>query len=149
MSNVEMPRLVMACFWPSRDQYRRQEHTQIKELVFHRAALSPTGRFSFYGLPTDVKVQSSKMVGGEKVLDLSFSTVSQATQMEIPRCAHLAATIPEGSNQAVMLIASSSANHWKKKDTEQGISQAIDSFRAIPAPKSSLKARGKEGRSSV
>jgi len=44
-----------------------------------------------------------------------------------------------------MLIANSSANQWNKKDTQQGVAQVIDSsFHAIPAPKLSLKARGKE-----
>lgn len=109
---------------------------------------SATGRFSFYGPPTDVKVQRSTVVndGSVKLMDISFSTVSQATQTEIPRKARLAATIPSGSDQAVMLIASSSASRWKKKEVERGVEQAIDSFRSVPAPKSSLKARGKERR---
>ena len=108
---------------------------------------APTGRFSFYGPPTDIEVQKSKVTGDTKVLDLSFSTVSQATQTEIPRKARLAATIPTGSNQAVMLIASSSATRWKNKEVEKGVDQAMQSFRAIPAPRSSLKIRAKERRS--
>lgn len=108
---------------------------------------SPTGRFSFYGPPTDVKVQKSKMSGDFKIMDLRFSTVSQATQTEIPRKARLAATIPTGSSQVVMLIASSSATRWNKPQVISGVDQAIESFRAIPAPKSSLKVRAKERRS--
>jgi len=120
--------------------------SELNDSFFVDQLFAPTGRFSFYGPPTDVKVQKSKREGDTMTLDLSFSTVSQATQTEIPRKARLSATIPAGSSQAVMLIASSSANRWKKNDVEKGVAQAIDSFRAIPAPKSSLKARGKERR---
>lgn len=126
---------------------RGKSVAELKDGFFVEQLFAPTGRFSFYGPPTDVKVQKSKMMGDNmKSMDISFSTVSQATQTEIPRKARLSATIPAGSNQAVMLIASSSAPRWKKSDVEKGVSQAMDSFRAIPAPKTSLKARGKERR---
>lgn len=119
--------------------------SELKDSFFVDQLFSPQGRFAFYGPPTDIKVQKSKMVGEDmRTLELSFSTVSQATQTEIPRKARLSATIPSGSRQAVMLIASSSANRWKKSDVEKGVAQAMNSFRAIPAPKSSMKARGKE-----
>ena len=58
--------------------------------------LEPTGRFSFYGAPTDVKVKSSKVVGNNRFIDLSFSNLSQSTNAEIPRKALLVATIPPG-----------------------------------------------------
>ena len=120
--------------------------SDLKDSFFVDQLFAPTGRFSFYGPPTDVKLQKSIREGDKMTMDLSFSTVSQATQTEIPRKARLVATIPAGSNQAVMLVASSSANRWKKSDVERGVTQAIDSFRAIPAPKTSLKTRGKERR---
>ena len=118
---------------------------ELKDSFFVDQLFAPTGRFSFYGPPTDVKIQKSKMEGDNvRTMDLSFSTVSQATQTEIPRKARLSAIIPTGSNQAVMLVVSSSALRWKKKEVEKGVAQAMDSFRAIPAPKSLLKTRGKE-----
>lgn len=113
---------------------------ELKDSFFVDQLFAPTGRFSFYGPPTDIKVTKSKLQGDNtRTMDLSFATVSQATQTELPRKARLSATIPAGSNQAVMLIASSSANRWKKSDVEKGVAQAMDSFRAAPAPKSSLK----------
>lgn len=120
--------------------------SELKDQFFVEQLFSPTGRFSFYGPPTDVKVQKSEIEGDLRTLDLSFSTVSQATQTEIPRKARLRATVPSGSNQAVMLVASSSAPRWKKSDVEKGVDQAMNSFQAIPAPKTSLKTRGKERR---
>eukprot|EP00566_Odontella_aurita_P019085 CAMPEP_0113542966 /NCGR_PEP_ID=MMETSP0015_2-20120614/9903_1 /TAXON_ID=2838 /ORGANISM="Odontella" /LENGTH=306 /DNA_ID=CAMNT_0000443087 /DNA_START=213 /DNA_END=1132 /DNA_ORIENTATION=- /assembly_acc=CAM_ASM_000160 len=70
---------------------------------------SSTGRFSFYGSPTDIKVKSSKMEGPYRFIELGFSNLSQSTNAEIPRKAVLAATIPEGADEAVMLIGSASA----------------------------------------
>jgi hypothetical protein len=120
--------------------------SQLSDQFFVDQLFAPTGRFSFYGPPTDVKVQKSTLEGDLRTVDLSFSTVSQATQTEIPRKARLTATIPSGSNQAVMLIVSSSAPRWKKSDVEKGAAQVMDSFRAIPAPRTSLTTRGKERR---
>lgn len=105
--------------------------------------LAPTGRFSFYGQPTDVKIKKSTIKGDYRIIDLSFATLSQATQTEIPRKAQLIATIPKGSSQAVMLIGSAPAARWKK-GSEQDVVSTIESFRAIAAPKSSLKLRRKE-----
>ena len=108
--------------------------------------LAPTGRFSFYGQPTDVKVKKSVVNGSYKVIDLSFSTLSQSTQTEIPRKAQLVATIPTGSTQAVMLIGSASASRWKK-GSDQDVYSTVESFRAIPAPQSSMRLRKKEKKS--
>ena len=114
------------------------------------------GRLSFYGPPTDVKIKpsSSQIVnhgggganGGNgsayKVMDLSYSIVSQATQTEIPRKARLVVTIPSGSDQAVMLVASASAGRWNK-GSDKLVASTIESFRAVAAPQTSLKIRGK------
>ena len=105
--------------------------------------LAPSGRFSFYGQPTDVKIKKSTTNGDYRIIDLSFSTLSQATQSELPRKAQLIATIPKGSSQAVVLIGSAPAGRWKK-GSDQDIYSTIESFRAIAAPKSSLKLRRKE-----
>lgn len=110
--------------------------------------LAPTARFSFYGSPTDVKVKKSTQKDGYRVIDLSFSTLSQSTQTEIPRKARLVATIPPGSGQAVMLIASASASRWKK-GAEENVLSTANSFRAVAAPQTSLKLRRKERPQSI
>ena len=121
--------------------------SQLPDSFFVNDLFAKTGRFSFYGQPTDIKVKQSTIVSDKyRTLDLSFSTLSQSTQAEIPRRARVIATIPEGTNQAVMLVASASANRWKK-GSEQTVAQVIDSFRAIPAPQTSLQVRPKSRRS--
>jgi len=118
---------------------------QIKDSFILDSLLKPDGRFSFYGTPTDVKVKSSEVKDGYKFMDISFSTISQATQTEIPRKARLAATIPIGTDQAIILVASSSAIRWKK-GSEATIASTINTFRAIPAPETSMKIRAKPRR---
>ena len=124
--------------------------SDVKDSFFLNNLLAPTGRFSFYGPPTDVKVVKSDTMSNNgnnyRVMDLSFSTLSQSTNAELPRRARLVATIPEGTSQAVMLIASASAVRWKK-GSDKVIASVIESFRAIPAPQTSLKVRAKERRS--
>lgn len=105
--------------------------------------LAPSGRFSFYGQPTDVKIKKSTTKGDYRIIDFNFATLSQATQTELPRKAQLIATIPKGSSQAVMLVGSAPAIRWKK-GSDQDIYSTVESFRAIAAPKSSLKLRRKK-----
>jgi hypothetical protein len=57
-------------------------------------------------------------------------------------------TVPEGTDQAVMLVASASANRWKK-GSDKTLATVIDSFQAIPAPQTGLKVRAKERRASL
>ncbi|EEC50175.1 predicted protein [Phaeodactylum tricornutum CCAP 1055/1] len=101
-----------------------------------------TGRFSFYGPPTDVKIRKSDTNGNYRVIEVSYSNLSQSTNAEIPRRAVLVATIPAGTNNAVMLVGSSTATRWRK-GSEEEVRNTIASFRAIPAPKSNLKLRSK------
>lgn len=103
---------------------------------------SPTGRFSFYGPPTDIKVRKSYMEGDKRIIEIGFSILSQSTGTEIPRNAIVAATIPDGTDEAVMLVGSSTATRWKK-GSEAAVRKTVASFRAIPAPKSSMKVRAK------
>lgn len=117
--------------------------SEIDNAFFLENLLAPSGRFSFYGQPTDVKIKKSSTKGDYRIIDLSFSTLSQATQTELPRKAQLVATIPKGSSQAIMLIGSAPATRWKN-GSDQYIYATVESFRAIPAPKSSLKLRRKE-----
>jgi hypothetical protein len=119
--------------------------SDLKESFFVNSLFSPTGRFSFYGQPTDIKVKSSVMKDDYRILDVSFSALSQSTQTEIPRKARIIATIPSGSSQAVMLVSSASAIRWKK-GTEKQIVSTIESFKAIPAPQTSMKMRAKGSR---
>lgn len=109
---------------------------------------SPTGRFSFYGPPTDIKVKESKVDGNYRLLEVSYSNLSQSTNAEIPRRALVAATIPEGTENAVMLVASSTTARWKK-GTEEQVRGTIASFRATSAPKSNLKLRPKQRGESI
>ena len=81
--------------------------------------------------------------GDYRIIDLSFATLSQSTQTEIPRKARLIATIPTGAAQAVMLIGSASTTRWNK-GSDKDVIATLDSFRAIPAPKTSMKLRRKE-----
>ena len=78
--------------------------------------------------------------GSYKVLDVSFSTLSQATQSEVPRRSRIVVTLPKGSKQAVMLVGSASASRWTK-GSEKSIGAAVDSFRATAAPPTDLKLR--------
>jgi hypothetical protein len=110
--------------------------------------LASTGRFSFYGQPTDVKVKTSRTENGYRIIDFSFSNLSQSTQTEIPRKARLVATIPSGSTQAVMLIGSASATRWNK-GSDKLVASTAESFRAIAAPTTGLKLRRKERNSSL
>jgi hypothetical protein len=116
-----------------------------KDVFFIKSLFSPTGRFSFYGQPTDIKVKSSTMSSDSqyKIMDVSFSTLSQATQTEIPRIARIKITVPSGSRQAVMLVASASASRWKK-GSDKAVALTVDSFQAVAAPQSGLKVRAKE-----
>jgi hypothetical protein len=125
-----------------------QSIDNIKDSFFLENLLSPTGRFSFYGQPTDVKIKKSIQKDGYRVIDLSFATLSQATQTEIPRKARLVATIPAGSSQAVMLVGSASASRWSN-GAGDNVLATTDSFRAVAAPQTSLKLRRKEKPQSI
>ncbi|GAX25904.1 hypothetical protein FisN_6Hh058 [Fistulifera solaris] len=115
---------------------------------FLERLFDPTGRFSFYGPPTDIKVKSSRMQGDDyRIIELTFSSLSQSTNAEIPRRAVLVATIPAGTENAVMLVGSASASRWKV--AEPSVLQTVESFRAVPAPKSGLKIRAKDRSNSV
>ncbi len=105
-----------------------------------------TGRFSFYGEPTDVKIKRAmtRPEDGYRVLDVSFSILSQATMAEIPHLARIVSTVPTGADQGVMLVTSAVASRWKNNQkTVEAVRTAGDSFRAFPAPQSFLKLRGK------
>jgi hypothetical protein len=117
--------------------------SQIDDAFLLDALLAPSGRFSFYGQPTDVRIKKSVTKGDYRIIDLSFSTLSQSTQTENPRKAQLVATIPTGSTQAVMLVGSASTSRWNK-GSDKAVFSTIDSFRSIPAPQTGMKLRKKD-----
>lgn len=129
------------------ESFRGKDLADVNDSTLTSVLFNPTGRFSFYGPPTDIKIKKSEMKGNRRELEMSFSTLSQSTQTEIPRKAKLVAVVPEGMDQAVMLVGSTSSLRWKKGGEEQ-VDRVMDSFRAIPAPQTSLKVRAKERRSS-
>eukprot|EP00751_Fragilariopsis_kerguelensis_P033938 CAMPEP_0170974266 /NCGR_PEP_ID=MMETSP0735-20130129/47272_1 /TAXON_ID=186038 /ORGANISM="Fragilariopsis kerguelensis, Strain L26-C5" /LENGTH=304 /DNA_ID=CAMNT_0011395495 /DNA_START=51 /DNA_END=962 /DNA_ORIENTATION=+ len=69
--------------------------------------------------------------GAYRILDVNFSTLSQATQSELPRKAQIIATIPKGSSQMVLLIASAPAVRWKNNNADKNVYSTIESFRAV------------------
>lgn len=115
---------------------------QLPSSFFLDRIFNPTGRFSFYGSPTDVKVKKDLLQDKRRIIEVSFSNLSQSTNAEIPRKALLVATIPEGTDNAVMLVGSANAARWKT--TKDNIQQTVDSFNAVPAPKTGLKLRAKQ-----
>ena len=78
------------------------------------------------------------------MLELTFSNLSQSTNAEIQRIAVVVATIPKGTDYAVMLVASSNAKQWRKGGAEGRARQIVDSFRAVPAPKTKMKLKAKD-----
>jgi hypothetical protein len=117
----------------------------LPDSFFLEDLFQPYGRFSFYGTPTDIKVKKSytEEETNKRIIEVSFSNLSQSTQSEIPRNAIISATIPKGTDNAVMLVASASASRWKK-GADAAVRSTVDSFRVVPAPKSSLKIRPKD-----
>lgn len=109
---------------------------------FTKSLFSPTGRFSFYGPPTDVKVKKSYMSGNNRVIELGFSILSQSTGAEIPRLAIVVASIPEGTDEAVMLATSTTATRWRK-GTEKDCRKTAESFNVSLSPKTGMKVRAK------
>eukprot|EP00986_Skeletonema_menzelii_P007539 scaffold2966_cov143-Skeletonema_menzelii.AAC.12 len=117
---------------------------ELDSSFFMKRLFDPTGRFSFYGPPTDVKVKKSTMIdNGKRLLEVSFSNLSQSTNAEIPRTALIVATIPKGTDNAVMLVASANASRWKK-GSDVASKTIVDSFSAIPSPRTSMKLRVKD-----
>ena len=118
---------------------------ELPSSFFLSRLFDPTGRFSFYGPPTDVKVKKSTILdgGNRRLIELTFSNLSQSTNAEIPRNALLVATIPNNTNNAVMLVVSSNSNRWKKGAQTRAL-EIADSFNAIQAPKTNMKLRVKD-----
>ncbi len=119
--------------------------TKISESFFLDQLFAPTGRFSFYGSPTNIKLKKSEIVdnGKKRVIEFSFSNLSQSTNAEIPRTAMMVATIPGDLNQAVMLVGSATTSRWSK-GAEKSVRNTIDSFNASLSPRTSMSVRAKQ-----
>lgn len=117
--------------------------TQLPSSFFLDNLFASTGRFSFYGSPTNVKVKKSEIVNGRRIIQFSFSNLSQSTNAEIPRTAIMVASIPDGLDQAVMLVGSATTSRWNK-GVEGTVRSTIDSFNASLSPKTSMKVRAKQ-----
>jgi len=118
---------------------------QLPDSFFLERLFDPTGRFSFYGPPTDIKVKKSytNAENNQRIMELTFSNLSQSTNAEIPRKAVLTASIPKGTENAVMLVGSASAARWRK-GADEAVWATVNSFRAVPAPQSNLRLRAKD-----
>lgn len=116
--------------------------TDLGKSFFTESLFSSTGRFSFYGAPTDIKVKKSDIDGSYRFLEIGFSNLSQSTNAEIPRTALVAATIPEGTDNVVMLVGSATSNRWKR-GAEKSVRDTVGSFKATLAPTSGMKVRAK------
>jgi hypothetical protein len=124
------------------DEANGKSIQDLSDSFFLNKLFSPTGRFAFYGPPTDVKVKKSYMSGDSRFIEFSFSILSQSTGAEIPRNGIVVASIPSGSDQAVMLVGSSSSSRWRK-GSEEDIRKTTESFKAVPSPKTGMKVRAK------
>jgi len=116
--------------------------SELPDSFLFERLFNPSGRFSFYGPPTDIKVKNSIIKGDTRYIELKFSNLSQSTGAEIPRNCIVAAKIPEGTQNVVMLVSSASALRWKK-GSEDMVRKTIDTFQVTAAPKSRLKIRAK------
>jgi hypothetical protein len=123
--------------------------------------MGPTGRFSSYGTPTDIKIKrvvanadttidaSTPRSSNYRTIDVTFATLSQSTQTELPRHARIVATIPPGTAQAVLWVGSSSALRWSKGQSTPTLLSMADSFVAIAAPATSLRVSSTASRSAA
>ena len=93
----------------------------------------------------DVKVKKSQLIDNDRrVIELTFSNLSQSTNAEIPRNAVLVATIPKGTDNATMLVASSNSSRRRKGGAGGRARDIVESIRAVPAPKTDMKVRAKD-----
>lgn len=85
-----------------------------------------------------MKVKKSYMEGKNRVIELGFSILSQSTGAEIPRLAIITATIPEGTDEAVMLATSTTGTRWRKGG-EKDCRKTAESFNVSLSPKTGMK----------
>ena len=106
---------------------------------FFDAVFSAAGRFGAYGAPTDIKLLKSTLSpeGNTRFLDVSFSALSPGLS-EVPRRALIAATVPSGSEDVVMLVGGAAAARWKKGG-EEAVRSAVGSFKVTETRATKLR----------
>jgi hypothetical protein len=98
-------------------------------------------RWGAYGAPTDIKVTSRTTgANGVELIDVAFSTLSPGGT-EVPRKATIAAVAPAGTDQLVVLTASSTASRFRKKDVGAALTACAGSLRATFVPSTLRKGK--------
>jgi hypothetical protein len=129
--------------------------TSVPASYLTNSVFNKYGRFSAYGAPTDIKVLSDVTKSQTRFIEVVFSVLT-ASGADSPRRGIIAATQPNGSNDAIMLVSTSTTARWKKSGADQSARQAAESFRivgtrttnAARAPSADYRF-GTEGQSSV
>ena len=97
------------------------------------------GRYGAYGAPTDVKLKEmDKEEGKARSFDVSF-TVLSPSMAELQRKGVIRALQPPGSNDVLLLTASSSATRWAKTNAESEARAIQASFRVTATKPTDLK----------
>lgn len=95
----------------------------------------PSRIFSLLGPAQGVKIlkSSSMNVDGNtyRVWDVEFYTLSQSRQTELPYRARVVATVPPGTNQAILLVGYSTSLRWRT--IERTISRILRTFEVAPS----------------
>ena len=97
----------------------------VNDKFFTKNVLSTEGRFGAYGSATDIKIVGASSSGPMRLIDVTFSALSPG-QTEVPRRALIAAMQPDGADDVVMLVGSSTAGTWKK--VEPALRKMASSF---------------------
>lgn len=129
--------------------------TSVPASYLTNSVFNKYGRFSAYGAPTDIKVLSDVTKSQTRFVEVVFSVLT-ASGADSPRRGIIAATQPNGSNDVIMLVSTSTTARWKKSGADQSARQAAESFRivgirttnAARAPSADYRF-GTEGQSSV
>ena len=116
-----------------------QSIADVSDKFITKNVFSTEGRFGAYGAATDIKVMNSEK-GTVRFLDVAFSALSPG-QTEVPRRALVAVLQPEGSQNVVMLVGSSTAGLWKKVEPAQR--RMAQTFKAARVRKTNLARKSK------
>jgi len=107
---------------------------KLPKTFFTEQVLSVTGRFGAYGAPADIKVSGDGAEGGSRTLEIAFTALSPG-MAEVSRRGVLTALQPSGTDDVVMLFASTSAARWKKGGKEEA-RRVVETFSVTTRPTS-------------
>jgi len=113
--------------------------SDVGDKFFTSNVFSAAGRFGAYGSATDIKVLSSEK-GSTRLIDVTFAALSPG-QQEVPRHALVAAVQPEGADDVVMLVGSSTSGAWKK--CEPALRSMAKSFSIASVRKTTIQRKAK------